>query len=302
MGDDLGDDSGEPGTIDLDLSGLPGAATMSDTELPQNIIGQSSDPIDPAQNPFPTPDKHAGVDEEFGREVAQVDSTSSVAADADEFKPLNRFEDQTEEQAEDRTKDRPDDDNLFDFASNETSELDFKIDLEDIGAASAKGTDDEPDELNLDDLIQLDIGETRLQTNSLVADDNQGEQSMDAKSDLPMEGPDDTSGAEQLRTVPREIDFRDDASRDDNSREDVTRNFGVIDGGSTADDTSGNGGAEDTATKMDMWDETATKLDLAQAYLNMGDKAGARSIIDEVFKEGSPAQKNQAAELKAQLA
>jgi FimV-like protein len=33
----------------------------------------------------------------------------------------------------------------------------------------------------------------------------------------------------------------------------------------------------------------------------MGDKAGARSIIDEVIKDGSPAQKNQAAELEAQL-
>ena len=52
---------------------------------------------------------------------------------------------------------------------------------------------------------------------------------------------------------------------------------------------------------METWDEAATKLDLAQAYLNMGDKAGARSIIDEVIKDGSPAQKNQAAELEAQL-
>ena len=74
------DDLGGPGSINLDLSGLPGAATMSDTELPQNIIGQSSGPIDPALHPFPAPDKNAGVDEELGREVAQVDSTSSRAA------------------------------------------------------------------------------------------------------------------------------------------------------------------------------------------------------------------------------
>ena len=37
--------------------------------------------------------------------------------------------------------------------------------------------------------------------------------------------------------------------------------------------------------------------------INMGDKAGARSILEEVIKEGSPsqAQRDQAAELEAKL-
>lgn len=49
------------------------------------------------------------------------------------------------------------------------------------------------------------------------------------------------------------------------------------------------------------WDETATKLDLAKAYIDMGDAEGARSILDEVMAEGSEAQKKQAKELTAQL-
>jgi pilus assembly protein FimV len=49
------------------------------------------------------------------------------------------------------------------------------------------------------------------------------------------------------------------------------------------------------------WDETATKLDLAKAYIDMGDAEGARSILDEVMAEGSEAQKSQAKELAAQL-
>lgn len=49
------------------------------------------------------------------------------------------------------------------------------------------------------------------------------------------------------------------------------------------------------------WDEAATKLDLARAYLDMGDKIGARSIIDEVMREGDPAQRDQAAELASRL-
>jgi len=49
------------------------------------------------------------------------------------------------------------------------------------------------------------------------------------------------------------------------------------------------------------WDETATKLDLAKAYIDMGDAEGARSILDEVMSEGNDSQKSQARELAAQL-
>lgn len=49
------------------------------------------------------------------------------------------------------------------------------------------------------------------------------------------------------------------------------------------------------------YNEAETKLDLARAYLDMGDKVGARSIIDEVMREGDPAQRDRAAELASQL-
>ena len=50
------------------------------------------------------------------------------------------------------------------------------------------------------------------------------------------------------------------------------------------------------------WDETATKLDLAKAYIDMGDAEGARSILQEVMTEGNEAQKKQAQDLSAQIA
>jgi pilus assembly protein FimV len=50
------------------------------------------------------------------------------------------------------------------------------------------------------------------------------------------------------------------------------------------------------------WDETATKLDLAKAYIDMGDAEGARSILDEVMAEGNDSQKQQARSLAAQIA
>ena len=48
-------------------------------------------------------------------------------------------------------------------------------------------------------------------------------------------------------------------------------------------------------------DETATKLDLARAYVEMGDAEGARDILDEVIAEGSPAQQDEAREMITQL-
>jgi len=40
--------------------------------------------------------------------------------------------------------------------------------------------------------------------------------------------------------------------------------------------------------------EVATKLDLAKAYHEMGDREGARELLSEVLKEGDGAQQQQA--------
>jgi pilus assembly protein FimV len=48
-------------------------------------------------------------------------------------------------------------------------------------------------------------------------------------------------------------------------------------------------------------DESATKLDLARAYIDMGDTEGARDILDEVVAEGSETQQQEARDLIARL-
>ena len=45
------------------------------------------------------------------------------------------------------------------------------------------------------------------------------------------------------------------------------------------------------------WQEVATKLDLAKAYEEMGDKDGARELLNEVMKEGDAAQQQQAKQM-----
>jgi pilus assembly protein FimV len=49
------------------------------------------------------------------------------------------------------------------------------------------------------------------------------------------------------------------------------------------------------------WQEVATKLDLAKAYEEMGDKDGARELLNEVLTEGDAAQQAQAGEMLAKL-
>ena len=64
---------------------------------------------------------------------------------------------------------------------------------------------------------------------------------------------------------------------------DISLDLGMPGGG------NGSGGAPDAR-----WQEVATKLDLAKAYEEMGDKDGARELLKEVVKEGDTAQQQQA--------
>lgn len=70
--------------------------------------------------------------------------------------------------------------------------------------------------------------------------------------------------------------------------------------------------AADTASEIDFAPETASaapesedvniKLDLVSAYIDMGDKEGARELLEEVIKDGGPQQQARAQELLTSLA
>ncbi len=54
-------------------------------------------------------------------------------------------------------------------------------------------------------------------------------------------------------------------------------------------------------SSLDDVDEVSTKLDLARAYLDMGDHEGTRGILEEVIAEGNDEQKQEANELMSKL-
>lgn len=68
-------------------------------------------------------------------------------------------------------------------------------------------------------------------------------------------------------------------------------------------DVSGAGAdEEDEFDFLSGADEAATKLDLARAYIDMGDTEGARDILDEVLAEGNDNQQQEARELLGRIA
>jgi pilus assembly protein FimV len=56
-----------------------------------------------------------------------------------------------------------------------------------------------------------------------------------------------------------------------------------------------------SGSKDEHWQEVATKLDLAKAYQEMGDQAGAREILEEVLRDGDNEQRAAAQGLLQQL-
>ncbi len=73
---------------------------------------------------------------------------------------------------------------------------------------------------------------------------------------------------------------------------DISLNMGETAGATKA---SAEGGRDER------WQEVATKLDLAKAYQEMGDAAGAREILDEVVRDGDEQQRASAQAMLAQL-
>jgi pilus assembly protein FimV len=50
-----------------------------------------------------------------------------------------------------------------------------------------------------------------------------------------------------------------------------------------------------------LWDEAATKMDLARAYIEMEDPDAARAILEEVMQEGNDEQRAAAKGLLGQI-
>ncbi|MDV5861848.1 FimV/HubP family polar landmark protein [Pseudomonas mendocina] len=173
----------------------------------------------------------------------------------------------------------------------------FSLDLDEPAAASS----DETDEflLSLDDDAPLNQSADDLSGLSLDLPEETPAADLDLPADFDLSLEDEApvqpavepdSFAAQLDEVTAELD---QLSNDFN--EPQAAPLASVD--SLPSDLDG----DDDFDFLSGTDETATKLDLARAYIDMGDTEGARDILDEVVAEGNDAQQQEAREMISKL-
>ncbi len=115
-----------------------------------------------------------------------------------------------------------------------------------------------------------------------------------------LENIDEEAIEESVSEASAEAKLGDDLS-DDDVFEQALSDFSAE---SLAMDDTANLSDDDMDAELDFMadaDEAATKLDLARAYMDMGDSEGARDILGEVAHEGNEEQRLEALELLSRI-
>ncbi|HEY9397895.1 MAG TPA: FimV/HubP family polar landmark protein [Burkholderiales bacterium] len=168
------------------------------------------------------------------------------------------------------------------FESNVSQALDLDLDLNLGSEPSTPATTEEPADFSPSGTFIMDA-ETKKAVSEL------GEsQSLDIDLGAPTLEPRDAKSNLGLA-----MDFKLDEPTIEQPKADVP----AVDlSGLSLDLNEGSGQGTDSS-----WQEVATKLDLAKAYEEMGDKDGARELLNEVLKEGDNAQQEQARTMLAAI-
>ena len=140
------------------------------------------------------------------------------------------------------------------------------------------------DELDLDADLDLDVGTTE----ETPAEEPAGDLEFSVETDEP--GPEEAVAAEELP---------EDFEAPHIEAEAAEPELGVAPAPAPSREQAAN--TEEELDFLTDADETSTKLDLARAYIDMGDREGAKDILDEVLIEGSEEQQGEAKELLARL-
>ena len=246
--------------------------------------------------------------EKIRAELLQEDS---LALDADD--PDLNFDSKSDNVEPESSDDSDIDEELksFDFDSvsledeeqdlDLTSELDLDgldigdLEQEDLNALSSE-TDDS---LEVDDVLALDM-------NSLDVDESKDELESndfdDSILDVELEDLDLNAELDQESEIALAGDNDEQDLLSSDSNEELVVSDDILEEAAQAFEEESTAFDEDLSDADDFdflngTDEASTKLDLARAYIDMGDIDGAKDILLEVTKEGSDAQQAEAKEL-----
>ncbi|MDH5594369.1 MAG: hypothetical protein OEY68_08200, partial [Gammaproteobacteria bacterium] len=182
--------------------------------------------------------------------------------------------------------------------TTDMSDLDMGSDL-DLDMPEEEGGLDLDSNLDLesnldltDEVASLDeaLGDTNAFEQSAFGESVGGTSEMDMEDSLSFD-------SDTVATEDADIDFNLD---DSVTEEDFTMDMEDAPAEGHAPSTMFEDSAVDGGLYTDE-DEVGTKLDLAKAYIDMGDPEGAKSILEEVMEEGNETQQHEARDLMSQL-
>ncbi len=156
---------------------------------------------------------------------------------------------------------------------SQTTSKDFDFDLSELEVDPDDVEEDLEISLTDDDFLDLGEDEDPLEI-STEPDDEDDLIEFDFDDELPVSAP---------------VTAGDESSLDDDELNFLTDDDDEIDVSAISIDDS-----DDDTYAMSDEDETATKLELAYAYQKMGDAEGAKEILQEVIREGTPGQVKEA--------
>ena len=287
-------DAGEL-TDDLSLDDAGSNETPEDSGLDElDDIALDIELDDSAVSKSPAPEGASDIEslddlsldldaEEFQVEApAEEASAAVVEEDIVELDDLELDDELETVEASSTLDEQPEEDAL------DLGDLDLELD-DDLGASLEESVTDDSassDEIELDESeFDLDAEMASLDTDLSDLSEGLGEADLDGALQPEAVESNDESDLEALDLD--SLELSDDLS---------------------AMGDSGESGASEEVTELDEelefleeTDETATKLDLARAYIEMGDQDGARDILEEVAREGDDAQKQEADSLLKKL-
>lgn len=190
-------------------------------------------------------------------------------------------------------------------ASEDSMDLDLEVDaMDDLDTNS--GDDDEAIDIGLD-ADDSDSDELDLEI-SLDDDSESNDESGLSVSDIDFDMTNtDTLTSDDDDDLSLDLEIQDDGADDLDMEGTVELPQGAVPTISIDDDDEDDDDATVFVPKspgseeQSQEDEVSTKLDLAKAYVELGDQDSARSILNEILQEGNDSQKQQAQELMSQV-
>ncbi|MCG7872706.1 MAG: FimV family protein [Candidatus Thiodiazotropha weberae] len=189
----------------------------------------------------------------------------------------------------------------LDEMDSETLEADLSLDSEFLNKMD--GSESTP---AMEDSDALDIDLSDLEVESVPAGIDSAPVAEEANEEpLPFDLS-DVDDSEVIEGIEDQVEMEDSEVLDNLDLESIERE---LEGISTDLDNEESNDADELSLlqshsenlDLDSTDEITTKLDLARAYIDMGDNEGAKSILEEVVGEGSENQQKEAQDLLSNL-